>query len=296
VTRTILLPPDIVAVQPRSPSRVRKRTPWHPQPDGTTATARPGDRDWFSDRLFVEGERHHVRLGLGTSITLHTCSGIALTVLLWTTPLQQVAMTKAPRLVMPVSLTMPLDVPPSFAARSTVHRMETTQKVPKSTPPAAPPLPVNMDRAAPLEAPVGYASDDEAGPDGSGPPDVVGGVEDGLPGGVPGGVSGGTAALSVPAEEGPLHAGRDVKAPQKVKDVRPNFPPAAMAARVRGTVVVEATIGPDGRVQSTKLLQSIPVLDEAALDAIRQWEYVPTFVSGKAVAVVVTVTIQFALH
>jgi protein TonB len=295
VTRTILLPPDIVAVQRRSPSRVRKRTPWHPQPDGTTATARPGDRDWFSDRLFVDGERHHVRLGLGTSITLHTFSGIALAMLLWTRPVQPVAVTKPPGLVMPVSLTRPLDVPPSFAAHSTPHRVEATKRVPKSTLPAAPPPPVNTDRAAPLEAPAGIASD-EPGLDGSGSPGVVGGVEDGLPGGVPGGVSGGTAVQSVGAEQGPLHAGRDVRAPQKIKDVRPSFPPAAMAARVRGTVVVEATIGPDGRVQSTKLLQSIPLLDEAALDAIRQWEYEPTFVSGKAVAVVVTVTIQFGLH
>jgi TonB family protein len=295
VTRTILVPPDIVAVQRRSPSRVRKRTPWHPQPDGTTATARPGDRDWFSDRLFVEGERHHVRLGLGTSITLHTCSGIALAVMLWTRPVQPVAITKPPSLVMPVSLTMPLDVPQSFAAHSTAHRVEATKMVPKSTLPAAPPPPVNADRAAPLEAPAEIGSD-EPGLDGSAPLGVEGGVEDGLPGGVPGGVAGGTAAQSVRAEQGPLHAGRDVKAPQKIKDVRPNFPPAAMAARLRGTVVVEATIGPDGRVQSTKLLQSIPLLDEAALDAICQWEYVPTFVSGNAVAVVVTVTIQFALH
>ncbi len=69
-----------------------------------------------------------------------------------------------------------------------------------------------------------------------------------------------------------------------------------MAARVRGIVVVEATIGPDGRVQSTKLLQSIPLLDAAALDAIRQWEYVPTVVNGKAVAVVLNVTVRFALY
>ena len=58
---------------------------------------------------------------------------------------------------------------------------------------------------------------------------------------------------------------------EKLKDVRPSFPSSAMAARVQGTVIVEITIGPDGRVHSTQLLKSVPLLDAAALEAVRQW-------------------------
>src|SRR5438046_2105512 len=69
--RTILVPPDIVAVQRRSPVPARKRTPWRPQPDGQTPTERSGAREWFSDRLFIEGHEDHTRSGYSTSIALH---------------------------------------------------------------------------------------------------------------------------------------------------------------------------------------------------------------------------------
>src|SRR5438046_9818758 len=69
--RTILVPPDIVAVQRRSPAPVKKRTPWHPQPDGQTRTERSGTREWFSDRLFVESHDNHTRSGYSASIALH---------------------------------------------------------------------------------------------------------------------------------------------------------------------------------------------------------------------------------
>ena len=55
------------------------------------------------------------------------------------------------------------------------------------------------------------------------------------------------------------------------KDVKPVYPPIAQSARVQGVVIIEATIGPDGRVQEAKVLRSIPLLDAAALDAVKQW-------------------------
>jgi protein TonB len=125
---------------------------------------------------------------------------------------------------------------------------------------------------------------------------VSDGIEGGAVGGIPGGVSGGSVAQSAKSDGGPLQVGRDVKAPKKLKDVRPSFPGPAMAARVQGTVIVDITIGPDGRVQSTQLLKSVPLLDDAALEAVRRWEYVPTIVDGRAVAVLMTVTVHFSLQ
>ena len=72
--RTILIPPDIVAVPRRSPVPVRKRTPWHPQPDGQVVTERSGAREWFSDRLFVEGADDHKRSGYAVAAILHACA------------------------------------------------------------------------------------------------------------------------------------------------------------------------------------------------------------------------------
>jgi protein TonB len=84
-----------------------------------------------------------------------------------------------------------------------------------------------------------------------------------------------------------------ITAPTKIKDVKPVYPGIARSARVAGVVVIEATIGPDGKVIDAKVVRSIPLLDQAALDAVRQWEYTPPLRNGVPVPVIVTVTINF---
>jgi TonB family protein len=98
------------------------------------------------------------------------------------------------------------------------------------------------------------------------------------------------------ATAGPLRVGGNIKPPTKIKDVRPAYPQEAVAARIQGVVVIEATIGPDGKVQDTKVLRSVPLLDEPALDAVRQWEYNPTLLNGAPVPVIMTVTVNFKLQ
>ena len=78
--------------------------------------------------------------------------------------------------------------------------------------------------------------------------------------------------------------------------MRPVYPPIAQSARVQGIVIVEATIGPDGAVKHAKVLRSIPPLDQAALDAVRQWVFTPTLLNGVPVPVIMTVTVQFTLQ
>jgi protein TonB len=68
-----------------------------------------------------------------------------------------------------------------------------------------------------------------------------------------------------------------------------------VSAHVQGVVIIEATIGSDGRVQNARVLRSIPLLDEAALDAVKQWRYEPTLQNGVPVPVIMTVTVQFTL-
>ena len=99
-----------------------------------------------------------------------------------------------------------------------------------------------------------------------------------------------------PAPRRPLMVGGNIPAPTKIRNVNPVYPQIAVSARVQGTVVIEATIGPDGKIQDTKVLRSIPLLDQAALDAVRQWEYTPTLLNGEPVPVIMTVTVRFSLQ
>jgi protein TonB len=90
-----------------------------------------------------------------------------------------------------------------------------------------------------------------------------------------------------------VRVGGDIAPPKKVKDVRPVYPADAKDARVQGVVIIEGVIGPDGKVQAARVLRSVPQLDQAALDAVKQWEFTPTLLNGAAVPVVMTVTVNF---
>jgi len=83
--------------------------------------------------------------------------------------------------------------------------------------------------------------------------------------------------------------------PKKIKDAPPVYPPSAQAARIQGEVVIEATVGTDGKVHDPRVIGSIPLLDQAALDAVRQWEYQPALVDGAPKAVLMTVKVKFSL-
>ena len=101
------------------------------------------------------------------------------------------------------------------------------------------------------------------------------------------------AAARAKAKLAAVRIGGRIKAPNKIKDVKPVYPAIAHSARVAGVVTIEATIGPDGKVIDAKVVHSIPLLDQAALDAVRQWEYTPTLLNGVPVPVLMTVRINF---
>jgi protein TonB len=101
----------------------------------------------------------------------------------------------------------------------------------------------------------------------------------GVEGGVPGGVAGGVADVDVeippppppppPAPRAPLRVGGAVKAPALVHRVDPVYPVLAVSAGLEGTVILEAIVDRDGRVESLRVLRSQGVLDRAALDAVK---------------------------
>ena len=96
--------------------------------------------------------------------------------------------------------------------------------------------------------------------------------------------------------DGPRKVGGDIRTPRKLRHVAPEYPAIARHAGIEGTVVIDAIIGEDGRVQQATIRESKPLLDEAALRAVRQWEYTPTRLNGVPVAVIMTVELHFRLR
>jgi len=100
---------------------------------------------------------------------------------------------------------------------------------------------------------------------------------------------------SPPAEPEPVRVGGNISPPTKIRDVPPVYPPVAQNARVQGVVILEVVIGPTGSVTDVEVLRSVPLLDEAAINAVKQWRYTPTLQDGVPVPVIMTVTVNFQL-
>jgi protein TonB len=80
-----------------------------------------------------------------------------------------------------------------------------------------------------------------------------------------------------------------------IHDVAPQYPPEAGRARVEGTVVLMAVIGKDGSVQDVRVESGLPLLAQAAIDAVKQWRYRPYLLNGEPVEVDSRITINFTL-
>ena len=88
----------------------------------------------------------------------------------------------------------------------------------------------------------------------------------------------------------------DVLVPKLVKKVNPVYPEAAREAGIQGLILLEATTDKEGNVAAIRVLKSIPELDQAAIDALKQWKYEPVIVEGQPRGVTFTVTINFRLQ
>jgi TonB family protein len=94
----------------------------------------------------------------------------------------------------------------------------------------------------------------------------------------------------------PLRIGGLIKEPKKIKHVAPVYPAEAQESRVQGIVIIEARIDQDGRVSDARIIRPVALLDQAALDAVMQWEFLPTLLDGQPVPVIMTVTVNFTLQ
>jgi len=130
----------------------------------------------------------------------------------------------------------------------------------------------------------------------------------GLDGLVPGGVPGGVASPVIteiarsappvmvkPSPPVKLRVSSGVAAGMLVHQVKPQYPPLAMQARIQGTVVLQAVIGKDGTVRDLHLVSGHPMLAPAAIEAVKQWRYRPYLLNNEPVEVDTQVNVNFTL-
>jgi protein TonB len=90
-----------------------------------------------------------------------------------------------------------------------------------------------------------------------------------------------------------LHSG--IRAPQKIFNLDPAYPPMARSAHVEGVVILEVTVDISGAVTGLRVLRPVPLLDQAAIEAVRQWKFTPALLNGDPVPVFMTITVRFTL-
>ena len=113
-----------------------------------------------------------------------------------------------------------------------------------------------------------------------------------LQGAQPAAVSGAPTASAI----APARIGADVAAANLISRVNPEYPAAARAARVQGVVLLQATINKEGKVVDLRVVSGHPMLNDAAIEAVRQWRYRPQSLNGQPIDVITTVTVNFSFQ
>lgn len=186
--------------------------------------------------------------------------------------------------------------PPPLPKGSALVEKERAQPVtpdpkPSTTPKLESPLveekPVKPEDKAPESEQLGSETGSDLGvPEGM-DVGVEGGVVGGVPGGVIGGVIGGTGDIPVTDYDQP---------PRLVKQSRPAYPQEGFVKKIEGTVVVEILIDTAGRVARVRVVQSIPALDQAAVECVKQWQFTPAMKQGRSVATIAHVPVAFKIY
>ena len=228
---------------------------------------------------------------LTTSIVLHTILiGILLLLSAWFNDTLDLKTYTQTLLVTPPRAAAAPSPPPSVAAVTPrqAHRVFTSKG--KLFMPPAIPKQVVMLKEAPL------------------PPEPEGvGVFGGMPGGVTDGVVGGIleglkvpeappsppAQLSVEKARGPVPVGGNVQPPRVIVRTTPEYPLLAHQAGIHGEVIISAVIDSRGNVVDMKVVSGPPLLYSAAMNALRQWKFEPTYLNGEPVAIKWNVSVRF---
>jgi len=120
-------------------------------------------------------------------------------------------------------------------------------------------------------------------------------MPDGFPNGLGGLGDGRAPVVTVKPAPGPLHVSTGVSEGMLLAPIRPVYPAIARAAGVHGTVVVEAVISREGKIESLRVVSGPAMLQGAAIDAIREARYRPYRLNGEPTEVQTTITVNFLM-
>lgn len=91
--------------------------------------------------------------------------------------------------------------------------------------------------------------------------------------------------------------GGDVHPPVLLERTEPDYPEVARKAGIQGAVILQAVIGTAGQIEELRVTGSVfPALDEVSLRAVRRWRSRPATRNGRAVRVLLWVTVEFRLR
>jgi periplasmic protein TonB len=239
----------------------------------------------FEDSLIESGNKLKTKRGRTTAFAVVLQIGIIIIMILIPLMFTE-ALPKAMTMTFLAAPPPPPPPPPPAAPVKVVKVVETDV--------------VNNQLRTPTKIPkkVEMIKEEEAPPPQAG---VVGGVPGGVPGGSLGGVMGsiiGSTPTAIPKVATPqrIRVSAGVTQGLKIKNVNPVYPQMAKIARVQGPVVLAAVIGKDGSIQNLHVLSTAsPLLNQAAMDAVKEWRYRPYILNGEPVEVDTQITVNFTL-
>ncbi len=236
--------------------------------------------------VIVEKQKTKTWLLLPLSALFHALIAVSLIVV----PLMDASSQLPTIKVFEVTLTAPVQpTPPSGSSGAKKGSGKAPQEKKASTPQTPKPVPTSQF-VAPVEIP--STIEEEELPDFGNPNGVVGGFDEGIVGGSWEGVMGGSEEPS----DAPALRVSQITRPKLIRRIEPQYPQAAMVARIKGIVIIEAVTDIYGNVKTTKVISGHTLLKNAAVAAVRQWIYEPYILNGVPKPVVFTVAVTFNLR
>src|SRR5690242_20443611 len=211
-------------------------------------------------------------------------------------------------LVINVAVVIGLVLWPLMPLESLPKNMMATPQVAPPPPPPPPPPPtpqaparVPVQTVNPFEAPtkipheIKQVKEEPPPPTNQGVAGMEGMGSGGAIGGILGGVGSGPAPVVKAAPPKKIAISSGVIAGLKISGTNPTYPPIARAARISGTVVLQATISKQGTIENLHVISGPPMLTQSALEAVKTWRYKPYDLNGEPVEVETTVNVVFNL-
>lgn len=268
----------------------------------STAPLRPGparedeDEDLFSHLVVSNPPPVRAWFGVRTSLAIHVLV-LALVILLpvyWPAPLPDTTTDYIRALIYdpPPPPPPPLPKGSALVPKPQPAKPVTEERVKPETPKLTAPVevpkeePLKPEDKAPAAEQQGSPTGSEFGLAEGMEGGVEGGMVGGVPGGVLGGVLGGTGTGPVLDYDQP---------PRPIKITKPTYPQEAFIKKIEGTVVLEILIDSAGRVVRARVIQSVPLLDAAAVQTVYQWVFAPAMKHGRPVPTLAHAPVAFRI-